>query len=299
VTAKPATFALTLLVLLGGAASCAQLVGADFDEGKVRRCSSYAPFEAPTRLTLNEAVAEAWGPRLSGDELSLYFTSSGDEFVATRASRNDEFSAPRELTSLNSAADEMAPSVTADELDLFLETTRAGPDVKIFAAHRHSVGEEFGALVPLEQVNSSIPGVIDVQPFVVPSGEALYFASTRNPGADFELFRAECVAGVCGEVTAVAGVNSAAAELWPVVSADELTLYFASSRSQPSTLGSYDVFVAHRRQRSEAFGAAENLQQVNSSEGDYPGSISQDGCFLYLTRYNGQRRSIFVAKRGQ
>ena len=83
-----------LMVVVAG---CARVIGADFDEARPRVsavCAPTRPFGAPRRLPLNDQLPAAWAPRLIGDQLTLYFTSADDEFVATRATLDEEFSNP-------------------------------------------------------------------------------------------------------------------------------------------------------------------------------------------------------------
>jgi Tol biopolymer transport system component len=286
--------------LLAAASGCAQILGADFDDAHPRvtgPCDINSSFSAPRRLPLNDTLTPAWGPRLSADQLTLYFTSADDNFVATRATLMDEFSNPVPLAAINSAAADMAPSLTADGLTYFLETTRAG-DVKIFFAKRNAVGEEFSTPVLVEGVNTNDPGVIDFQPYVTPNGDALYFGSTRGPDGDHDLYRAEREAGSdrFQPPVALASINSSV-DVWPVISPDELTLYFASARSLRGSPGNFDVLMATRGNKQQDFGAVRLVPGVNSPDADYPSWISPDACTLYMTR--GPTPAMYVATRAR
>jgi len=293
------------LVVLAGwlfvaATGCERLLGADFDQARPRvlgPCDTTLPFNAPERLPINDLLAEAWAPRLTGDQLSLYFTSLGDDFVATRAGLADDFANPIPLAAINTPAAEMAASVTADGLTLFLETSRAG-DVKIFSTKRNSDNEEFPAPTPVTEINSSAPGVLDIQPYVTPDGGAVYFGSTRGGASDYALYRAQREPGSdrFAPPVALASLHSLTVDVWPVVSPDELTIYFASTRNLADSLGSYDVVMATRASKDEDFGTVKNVREVNTAAGEYPSWISPDGCTLYLTR--GPPNAMYVATRG-
>jgi hypothetical protein len=79
-----------------------------------------------------------------------------------------------------------------------------------------------------------------------------------------------------------AGVNSASDEISPSISAEGLTLYFASNRSGGS--GDYDLWVSMRPKMDAAWGPAVNLgPSVNSHYSEVDPSISSDGLSLYFS----------------
>ncbi len=69
--------------------------------------------------------------------------------------------------------------------------------------------------------------------------------------------------------------------MYPSISADGLSLYFASNRS--GGYGGYDLWVTTRTNLSAPWGPPVNLgSTVNSSSGDYQPSISPDGLSLFF-----------------
>jgi hypothetical protein len=70
-----------------------------------------------------------------------------------------------------------------------------------------------------------------------------------------------------------------------VISADGLSLYFASNRagSQGST-NSSDVWVARRQTKADAFGTPTNVAELSSPDEDIPSWLSADGCRMYVAR---------------
>lgn len=81
-----------------------------------------------------------------------------------------------------------------------------------------------------------------------------------------------------------AELSSNSNDLWPSLTADELTLYFHSDRGGASTLGSDDIFVATRPSLTSPFGAPRVVANVNNTGYDQCPSITGDGLFLYTTR---------------
>ena len=189
----------------------------------------------------------------------------------------------------------MAPSVTADGLTFFLETTRGG-GVKIYSAKRNGLDEEFPAPAPVEGVNAADLGVLDFQPYVTPDGGALYFGSSREAG-DYDLYRAPREPGTdrFEAPVALASINSLTSDVWPVVSPDELTIYFGSARNLVGSSGAGDVMMATRDSTDEDFGDVRRVLGANSAQNDYPSWISPDGCTLYMTL--GPQNAMYVATR--
>ena len=77
-------------------------------------------------------------------------------------------------------------------------------------------------------------------------------------------------------------VNSKHNETTPVVSADGLTLYFASDR--PGGFGDRDIWMSTRKNAGSRWGRPRNLgRSVNSSTLDYAPAVSTDGLTLLFT----------------
>jgi OOP family OmpA-OmpF porin len=77
------------------------------------------------------------------------------------------------------------------------------------------------------------------------------------------------------------GVNTAAADDFPAISGDGLTLYFSSDRRGGS--GDSDLWQATRKSTDEPFGAVKNLGSVvNSAAYDGEPGISADGLVLFF-----------------
>jgi Tol biopolymer transport system component len=68
----------------------------------------------------------------------------------------------------------------------------------------------------------------------------------------------------------------------PVLTPDELTLYFTSNRMGGAA--DYDIYVATRSTVADGFREAMPLTSLNTTGYDTPSWISADGCVLYFTR---------------
>jgi hypothetical protein len=95
-----------------------------------------------------------------------------------------------------------------------------------------------------------------------------------------------------GAPAIVAELNGPAEELGARLSPDQLTIYFANSSG-----GHYDIYVATRSSSEIAFGSIRTLANVNSPQGDFAPSISEDGLALFLETDRRTDVEIMVATR--
>jgi hypothetical protein len=114
----------------------------------------------------------------------------------------------------------------------------------------------------------SVPAKTD-NPSLTADMLEIFFTSEREGGAAdiFVAQRAER-ADPFGAVQRVAELSAAGIETSPAVSADGLTLWFASDRAGGQ--GDLDIWVATRGARDDAWSAPRNLPVLNSGEKDIP-----------------------------
>jgi predicted secreted protein len=125
----------------------------------------------------------------------------------------------------------------------------------------------------------------DGSPDISADGLTLYFDSLRPDGAgswDIWLTRRETVDAEWGPSEPLGpSINSGYGESGPCISADGLTLYFASNR--PGGKDDYDIWVTKRQSVQEPWGEPVNLgPTVNSWAYDNHPSVSADGLCLYF-----------------
>jgi len=135
-------------------------------------------------------------------------------------------------------------------------------------------------------VNST---AMDAHPTMSPDGLTLFFMSTRNvEWSQYELWvtsRASVFADWEPPVNLGPTVNTKYSDLAPAISADGLTLYFASER--PGGCGSRDIWVTTRVTIDDPWAPPVNLGlPVNSSYGDGRPCISADGLSLFFTSWD-------------
>jgi len=75
-------------------------------------------------------------------------------------------------------------------------------------------------------------------------------------------------------------VNTPSFEGSPCISADDLSLYFASNH--PGGFGGFDLWVTTRATKTDKWGIPVNLSGINGPSDDFDASISSDGLELYF-----------------
>lgn len=251
------------------------------------RCSSHAPFGEPTRvLGLPEGGIRL---RLNPDETVGHFASyfqatNYDVMTATRGARSDAFGESSAIN-INDANWHFSPTLPADGQLLYFEAPDGNGYWKI---HQSAWNTEFGFFGPIELAPGlNVAGALydNGGPYVLPSGEVIYFHSRRvTPGP---IMRAVRMGASFGEPEPVEIDLPVATTLsFPVVSSDEQTVYFSVVVSVGS-LTTSDIWRA-TRQANNAFGDAGPVLGVNTQlTNEVPSFISEDGCRLYFDRVSG------------
>jgi hypothetical protein len=265
-------------------------------------CNPTSPFGTPALIAGLESTATEGGLRMTPDERTGFFWSTrpggpgtANLYVATRPGRDAAFKMVTLLSSIDVAGSQYDPSVTADALTLAFGSNRASSDgtFDLFLATRATTGDDFSGTAPISDLNTSSD---DQQPFVLPDGSGIYFSSNRTGDSDIYRARAKAGGGF-GAPSAVPELNTAGvADEHPAVSADDLTIFFSSTR--PGGLGNIDVWMATRATPTAPFGTPTNVGAVNSPSKDIPDWLSPDGCRLYLhSDLNGGSPHEYVATR--
>ena len=269
-------------------------------------CNLSKPFDAPIAVSELNSIADDSVLQLTHDELTAYFVRAGadggnydtaDIFTASRQATSQPFGSIGALSAINSSLGDFEPSPAGD-LTLFFSSDRAGTQGggDLWVATRADALSPFGAVTALTTLNTTSN---EGYAYALDDGLALYFRSSRN-GTD-DIFRATRTSSTPFSVDAATifqSVNTVSNEEAPVVSPDELTLYFASDRTDLGAKGGLDVMTATRTSTTQAFGNVTNVGELNTQENELPSWISADGCRLYMTRRaNFGSGDIFVASK--
>jgi hypothetical protein len=194
---------------------------------------------------------------------------------------------------INSSADDFCPTPVRGK-GLFFVSSRAGGcgGGDIYLARRNPAT---GWTAPVNlgcNVNSSA-GEAGPSYFEADGGGYLYFSS----GPDI-VVSARLADGTFGTASAVAELNSAAADLRPNVSKNGLEIVFDSNRGD--SLGGQDLYFAARATVNDAWSTPVNAgANLNTALNETRGSFSWDGFTLYFGRAPGPEggSDIFVSTR--
>lgn len=296
--------------------SCAMFAGCSLPQlsaigdGSAARCDPMAPFGTPTAVTALNWSAD---PNINdedayilADGLTVWFSSDRSvAFRAYQASRPSvdsvAFNTP---TQLSGNTQPVERPIALDGGLTMLGATQSGGQFFIGIAQRTSLKDLFGALDTMgvmKNVNLT-PGNGDtLEPYSSPDGNVLYFASDREGGGVLHLYRSSRSGSSFDfgmpEPVVIAGLDSTITEQsFPVVSPDQLTLYFAAKA------GNRTAVYRATSSGMGVFGGA-TLQHLDvpaqASSNTKPSWVSADDCVLYITTDDGQdgQREIYVATR--
>jgi Tol biopolymer transport system component len=269
-------------------------------------CSD-GPF-SPPELVAGLGIGAAngsFGPAPSADGLTLYFSSVGaqedleDIVFATRGTRANQFTGFQLVPGINdpSAADG-TPFISADDRALYFFSTRPDPeapgDRDLWVAARAGAGAPFSAPALVPGVNSA---GLEHLPRLTPDGLSLLFVSGRdtvNLGSNIWQADRALPSAAFGVPVELPGVNSDARDEGFWLSADGLTVFFASNRQPEANM---DIWVATRADVGDAFGEPENLSAVNTAGIEIDPALTLDGFELFFASDRSGSMQLYRSAR--
>ncbi len=267
-------------------------------------CDLERPFNPPVRLTELDEATHRSTPRLSADELTLYFTTFGDAGtgvdlgVVTRSSKSSPFGSQKILDQ-SGAANDHDPSVTADHLSLWFHSGRNGT-ADIFSATRMSTSMPFGVATILPPAVNS-PVTNENHAYFRAAGHELWFISDRPGGAGlYDIYMSIRSGATFAAPNRVVELSSPSEDWQPQPSEDGRTVIFASDR--PNGLGKLDLWMARRGSTTAPFGMPTAMTELNSAFTEQAGWLSADGCRIWFSsgrNTNDLGQSLFYAERPQ
>lgn len=166
---------------------------------------------------------------------------------------------------------------------------------------RQQDSAEFGPIMLVPGLSGGNGSYDDGGPYVTPSGMAIYFHTNRTGTPT--LARAEWSGSSFGEPQTFA-FGALATQSFPVVSKDELTLYFTVTNGSTNDTAHQDIWRATRKSTEEPFENPMEVREVNTDSHEIPSFVSEDGRRFYFDRVvatpfgwgNGAENS-YVAER--
>ncbi|HEY8080310.1 MAG TPA: hypothetical protein VIF62_39540 [Labilithrix sp.] len=280
----------------GGVAEASAETGSDAGSA----CDPTKPFgptvALPSPLDTN---AQEFSGFLTDDELTIYLGVGGDLVVSSRDVATSAWPMPRPLA-INSAVADNAPFLTPDGQRLYFDSRRVcdacapSNDVNIWVATRTGDVATFAPPTMFAGGRRN-----DLHPWLNPAGEIMYFAHGFAAPFDLDVRR---VAGQGADPPSLAALDTTFDEEKPVVTADELTIYFGTNRATGAGMP-LDVWRATRTSKDQPFGDPEPVAELNDPDpasDDVPSWVSVDGCRILVERTNastGNAPDLFLARR--
>jgi len=187
-------------------------------------------------------------------------------------------------------------TITSDAQHLVFASERSGA-VGTFVSTAN--GGQFTSAVALRLIPNE---AFANEPYLLSGGETLYLSGVRAGGAtSSDIYRARGGPPMFGGGSDLAqGVNGPSEEYAPVVSDDELEMFFSSDREStgmPSNMP-LDIFVASRKATTDAFGTPTKLAALSTTTGiDWPVWLSPDRCDLYYINKVNDFATLLVTHR--
>ncbi|MEO7093863.1 MAG: hypothetical protein ABI175_11475 [Polyangiales bacterium] len=296
-------YGLVMALALGGCGTVAGTPdGALIDTTTVDatlRCNPNAPFGAGQRIAEIDTAAEEDFATLTADELTMYFSSTRtgtvggyDLFTATRADRTSPWGNIQIVGGVNTTENERAPMVSEDQRTLYA-LTGVAPDYQIGVTTRTTAAGLFNGFSDAPVINSV--GANEEGGTLL--ANALYFSTNRT--GTYQLVRAARSGATLSTPLLVIGdmIDDPSGTAQPVVTPDELHLYFESPRA--GGLGGDDIYYASRTNLADGFGVPINLGTLNTDTADFPTWVSADNCVLHFTNRSSGTYDLYTATRGR
>ena len=198
------------------------------------RATPTSAWSAPVALTVLNSTVDEESPRLSADDLTLYFGRNGDIFRSTRTAVGSPWSAGVAVASLNTGAYEKWAAVCSNGYVIVSrEVTNRGQD--LFEGTLAA-----GAPTAITQLNSTST---EQGTFLSNDCLRLYFQSNRT-GNQFDLYMASRVTtgSAWSNASVLTDFNTATFnEEDPWLASDERTFVFASNSG-----GNKDLYISTR-----------------------------------------------------
>jgi WD40 repeat protein len=281
--------------------------------GGVCFCPS-GSFGAPELVTGFDFTGSAFGPSVSSDGLTLFFSiidglgengpqppndNDEDILLATRSIRGTAFAPAMLVPELDAGgSEEGTPFISVDGRSLYFFSTRTGPgtlgDRDLWVAQRASASGTFAEPTVLEGVNSP---ELDHLPWVSADNLQLFFVSDRpspNGASNIWVATRPSTGVAFGPAVELAGINTAAREEGFSLTSDGRSLVFSSNRVGSADL---DIWLATRSGPDEAFSEPQNLTEINSAAADGDAMLSPDGLELFFSSARNGDNQIFRAVR--
>lgn len=237
----------------------------------------------------DEFPTTADDPTLTADQLELYFEFGGDIHRMARGSTDAPFSGSVRVDQLSDGMEETSPDVSADGLTMYL-SRRAPTNFQLLVSTRPDRTDNWGATISVADLASARSDTA-----LTTTADQLtraFVRSTGTTGTDIFVQERTSVDDAWSTPERV-DANSPQSDVGAMISADGLTLYFASNR-----VTRYRLYRATRATRQERFGTAEVIEEFDAANADdIDPWVSPDETRLFFVRTRLGVAQFFESRR--
>jgi hypothetical protein len=259
------------------------------------------PFGAP-RLVMSIFSSQS-SVRGADDYIYVSWDTSPDNTLALATRVGDtlvDAGAPAKISPVNQASpsNEDDPTVapaglllvmSSDRPEGFLDGATSMP--RLYLSRRSTTSQNWG--LPVAITGGGSLGIAFLRPYFVGADVLYYVAKPSAALAEIRRARLELSNPPSLVDITVQRGGFFMGDEHPVVAADELEIFFASTRGN-----SLDVYTATRASPADDFGTPLAVTAVNDDSAiDYPTWLSPDGCELFLVSNRTGKREIYAASR--
>jgi hypothetical protein len=251
------------------------------------------PFSMPTSIGWMGLQPSLYGPRLSRDGLTMFFSQTGggtfrDEniYMSRRASLTSLFGTATLVSELASPQQDGTPFLLWDDLTLYFSSERPkGVGLRdIWYAVRPTPTSPFGTPVNATELNSTS---WEHLPSFTSDGLVVYFSSDRNGNWDiFTASRSSMTSPFSTPVTVTEVSPPTTADTSPFITPDGLTLYFVTNLA-PTGQADFNIWMTIRSSRAAPFGTPVRVDFFNTTFNDQDPYLTSDGLEFYFSTDRG------------
>ncbi|MBN2492259.1 MAG: PD40 domain-containing protein [Planctomycetes bacterium] len=254
---------------------------------------------------LTGPTASEMAPTLTGDMLTIYFTSTRaggvggrDIWMSTRTAIGQPWSTPVNVAALNSTSEESYVTVRPDDLEIYFARSTISTYVNdLYVSTRAKVTDPWGMPTAVVQLNSMVAGDTEDDPSIRADGLEIFFTSDRTGGSGAAIWRSTrtSLTSPWSAPVVVAEIDTTSTEHSAAISGDGLTLIYASLKT--GGVGSSDHYMIRRPDLNSPFDPKTeiNLTEINTTGWDHNGQQTVDG-FQFYFGYNSSYK-IYRADR--
>lgn len=210
---------------------------------------------------------------------------------------NAQWQTPVLLPNVSSTGSDFGPALSPDGLTLYFASNRAS-GFELFQATRSGPYGTFSAATQITELGSSST---EAGPSIRGDNLEIFFYSNRAGGTgSLDLWRATRATptGTFSTPVEVTELNTTGSDSGPSITADGLTIFFATSRT--GGMGGNDIWTSTRPTLAAPFATPTPVTELNSTTNDGDPQISADGLTIVFesTRPGGMGGSdVWFASR--